>query len=284
MHQFDSGRGLPKMQKSALVIIFVLSTLYFVLSGNVQAQNLTFERANQDYQYSLSLYNQAYSDYRDARDFYLSNKTLALKEDARIKTLSMLRTRDQLLIVYLTNLRAKISETKGLSDADRGAIFGKIDTEVEWFTIHKTTYDNNDSLESLFTKSDEVKDRYKTSSSPILYESLFDISLGQEVGLRQDQETIYTTLRSTVEKDVASGTLNSNTFSRFFKDIDGVIADLKQNEDKAKTQIQLVYNNQYYTAVTGFNQATDTLTLSAKSLTQLNKFLTEVLASIKNQQ
>ena len=196
----------------------------------------------------------------------------------------MLRTRDQLLIVYLTNLRAKISETKGLSDADRGAIFGKIDTEVEWFTIHKTTYDNNDSLESLFTKSDEVKDRYKTSSSPILYESLFDISLGQEVGLRQDQETIYTTLRSTVEKDVASGTLNSNTFSRFFKDIDGVIADLKQNEDKAKTQIQLVYNNQYYTAVTGFNQATDTLTLSAKSLTQLNKFLTEVLASIKNQQ
>ena len=79
----------------------------------------------------------------------------------------------------------------------------------------------------------------------------------------------------------------SNAQSKYQNDFSNVISMtnlVSGLEDKAKTQIQLVYNNQYYTAVTGFNRATDTLTLSAKSLTQLNKFLTEVLASIKNQQ
>src|SRR6185369_830750 len=89
----------------ALVIVFGLS------SNIVSAQTFDAAKAYQDYQYSLDVYNQANTDFEDAKDFYLTNKTLTLKEDARKKLLVMLRSRDQLEIVYLTALRMKILET-----------------------------------------------------------------------------------------------------------------------------------------------------------------------------
>lgn len=271
------------MKKTALihVILVLLASIAFV--PRVVAQTFDFNKAYQDYQYALNVYQGAYADYQDSKDFYSKNPTLTLKEDARQKTLAMLKDRDRLLSVYLTMLRMKIVETSGLLPDDKNNIFGKIDPQVKWYQDHMGSYQDGDSLDTLFGKSDEAQNEYKNTTLPIIYESLFDISLGAEVGIENDMVSVYSNLKDIVNARVASGNLDINPFNRWFSDIDTTIQTLNQNNDLAKTQIAKIYG-QYYSISGSFGTSTDTLATSVKSLTQLNNFLTEVLTSLKNQQ
>ena len=260
-----------------------LCTLYYVLYTDVRAQTYDANKAYLDYQYSLDVYNQSNKTFVEAKDFYLTNKTLTLKEDARKKLLVMLRDRDELEVVYLAALRMKILETKGLTEDQKNAILLKIGTESDWYKNHEKNYGDGDPAESLFTKSEESQARHKNTTFPIVYESLFTISLGQQTSFRQDQESIYTDIRSIIDKGVADGKLDMNPFNRWFTDISLVVEQLKQNEDLSKTQIQKLYG-QYDTNSGSYNTAVETLSSSIRPLTQLNNFLIEVLTSIKNQQ
>ncbi|HET7099191.1 MAG TPA: hypothetical protein VFI61_03095 [Patescibacteria group bacterium] len=263
-------------------LIVFLSTAYSVLS-TASAQTFDAEKAYLDYQFSLTTYDKSFTEYQDARDFYLKSQTLTLKEDARIKTVKMLESRDQLEIVYLTALRMKILETKGISNDDKNRIFGNIDSEVEYYKKHIENYKDDDSLENLFNKNGEAESRYKSNTSPIIYESLFLISLGEQIGIRNDNELEYGTIKDFINSGVASGKLQMNPFNRWLGDIDSVIESLKKNESLASTQIQNIHG-QFYSVSSSYQKALDTLTVSSKLLTQLNGFLIEVLTSIKNQQ
>lgn len=271
------------MKKAALIAL-LFSFLYFIVTASVRAQTFDFNKAYQDYQYTLSIYNQSFSDYQDSRDFYLKNPTLTLKEDARQKTLTMLRNRDELMKVYLTAIRMKLTETQGLSDKDKNNIFGKIDPEVAWYTNHKSLYKDDDPLENLFGKSSESESRYKTNTSPIVYEALFDTDLGQEQGLRMRQEDIYKNLRAIINQKVSAGTLDINPFNRWFTDIENVIQNLKQNEAQSQTEIQKMYSENYVSPQSTFNSSIQPLNASVALLSQLNGFLSEVTTSIENQQ
>lgn len=194
----------------------------------------------------------------------------------------MLKSRDKMESVYLTAIRMKILETKGFSEDEKNTIFGKIDPEVKWYQDHVSSYQDGDSTDTLFSKSKEVEDRYNSTTLPIIYESLFDASLSQEVGFRKDQENIYSDLKNLINDGVNAGKLDINPFNRWFSDIDNVINTLKSNEDASKTQIQKIYSESF-SIKSGYKSATDTLVSSQTSLEQFNEFLTEVVNSIKNQ-
>lgn len=269
------------MKKTAFIVILLLTFLLGV--SMVHAQTLTFDKAYQDYQYNLTVYGQAYSDYEDAKNAYLANPTLALKEAARQKTYTMLVDRDQLMVVYLTAVRTKIVELTGLSNDDKNNIFGKIDPEVNFYANHEQNYKSDETLDQLFSDSSQSQSQYKNSTSLIVEEALFDISLGQEAGLRIAHEQIYSTLRSIIDKGVASGTLKLDPFNRWLTDIDATDATLKANESTARTQIQQIYS-QNYSFTGGYDMAIETLTSSINPLSQFNEFLTEVLNYIKSNQ
>lgn len=281
MHGFDSHRGLTKMQKAAFLILILLTFLLFV--SGVRAQTLTFDRAYRDYQFNLTTYGQAYSDYQNAKNAYLQGgKTLQLKDTATQKTLVMLRDRDQLMIVYLTALRTKIAESTGLTGDEKGGIFGKIDADVNFYTSHKANYKDDDSLDTLFIKNSESQSQYKDTTSLVVDEAVFDISLGEEVGIRLDHEKIYDALKNLIDAGVASGKLSREPFNHWLTDIDATDATLKQNEDAARTEIQKIYSQSY--SPTGSSDASlEILKSSVIPLSQLNEFLTEVVNYIKNQ-
>lgn len=268
--------------KKTVFFLLIVSTSYLILSAPVFAQTLTFERAYQDYQYSLNIYNQSYKEYEDARGFYLTNPTLSLKEEARLKTLKMLRDRSQLVIVYLTSLRAKISENVGLTDSEKASLFGKIDSEVAWYTEHKKNYGENDPLVDLFNKSGEDEAREKTFTKAIVYESLFYISLGEEVGIRNELEKIYSSLRPVIEAGSVSGKLDMNIFNRWFIDINNLLDVLKKEEAAAKTKI-LDLGKKSYSPESTYESGLEILTSSLVSLKKLNTFLIEMQTSMNNQ-
>ena len=283
MHGFDSHRGLLKMKKPVQIVLITFFII-FLSPLALYAQDFNFKKAFEDYQFSLGVYSDSFSDYQKFKDAYLKNPTLTLKEDARKKTLEMLKSRDELQKVYLTALRMRLVENNGLTTDEKVSLFTKIDSEVAWYLNHKGGYQDGDTLETLFNKSGEAESRYKSNTSQIVYESLFYISLGDEVDLRVTQEAIYKNLTDTINIGVAEGKLDINPFNRWFLDIADVIGKLKANEVLSKTSIQKMYGQSTGSPTSAYNSSLVPLTSSIKLLSQFNSFLIEVLTSIKNQQ
>lgn len=283
MRGFDSRSGLQLLMKKKLLTSLIVLGALFMFISNPKAQTLTFDRAYSDYQYNLTLYQQAYSDFQDAKNAYQINQTLALKETARQKLLAMLESRDQLMVVYLTALRTRISESTGLTNDEKDAIFVKIDAEVKFYANHKTRYGSDNDTSTLFNGNAESETQYKNTTQPIVQESLFDISLGDIVGIRTKQERVYSNLKNMIDKGVAAGTLTRDPFNNWLSDIDATDQTLISNENTAKNQIQKIYT-QNYSYQGGYQYAINTLTSSVQPLTQYNEFLNEVLNYIKSKQ
>jgi len=273
------------MKKTAFlssVFFLTLGTLYCIVSTRVYAQTFDAAKAYSDYQYQLSIYQQDYSDFLDAKTFYKENPTLQIKEDTRQKTLKMLRDRDQLMAVYLTAIRMQILQTNGFTQDQKNVIYNKIDPEIAWYQAHIKNYLDGDVLEDLFNKSDESKSRYSTNTTPIIDESLFDIGLSQEIGLRLAHQQIYSDLKNYINTQVSAGKLRIDPFNRWLNDTDAVLQQLQTNETTAESKIQLI-NSQNYNIGTTYDDSTQILTSSIGPLTQLNNYLSEMLASIQNQ-
>lgn len=272
------------MKKTVQIIIFVfvfLSTMYCVLRTSY-AQEFNSEKAYSDYVFIRSNYDTAYRNYEIAKEAYLKNDTLTLKEEARIATLEMLRSRDDLHRVYLTAIRTKVSETKGLTNDEQGGSFSRLDSEVLYYQGHKLTYTGSETLEELFKINKDVEEHYTKTTLPYIYESLFLISYGQQVGIRQDHQAIYQTLVDFLNQKIADGVLIIDPFNRWILDITGLTEELQKNENFAKVQIQKIYTEKYNAAGT-FDKAVNILSQSISNLLRLNNFTAEFLIAIDNQ-
>lgn len=269
------------MKKPALFISLII--VFFLFASPVKSQEFTFEKAYQDYTFTREVYYQSLSEYQKAKEFYLKNKTLSLKEEARKATLNFLRSRDELYRVYLTALRIKLIETRGLTKEEKDKILGNVDSEIAWYKSHKEAYKDSDILEDQFAKSKEAETRYKEDTSQIVHESLYMVSLGESISTRNDHEETYSLIRKELDGKVAEGKLRIDPFNRWLTDIDGVIANLKDNEAKSKIEINKIYAQNYTDPFKIFGEAVDILDDSIVFLNQLNNFLHELLTSYNMQ-
>lgn len=270
------------MKKTALAIVFSVLILTSIGLKTSFSQDFNFDKAYQDYIFTQSRYSEAFSDYTKARDAYQKNQTLTLKEEARLKTLEMLRRRDELLKVYLTALRIKLVEVGGLTQAEKETQFGRLDSEVAWYKDHKEAYKDSDPLETLFSKSKGAKDHYDLDTSRKIYDALFNVSLGEVTDLRLKHEEAYAGIRREIDAKVAEGKVRIDPFNRWFTDIEGVIGQLKGEEDKAKKQIVKIYTEGYTNPASVFKTSIIPFETSKNLLSTLNGFLEELLTSFNS--
>ncbi len=272
------------MKRIIVLILITISviTVFYLSVPILKAQTFDAKKAFEDYQFQQSLYLTTQAEYEDAKTFYKKNPTLQLREEARRKTLAMLKQRDQLMATYLTALRMQITETTGLTGDERNGIFGKLDPEVTWYQNHMASYQDGDELATLFAKSDESMNRYSNTTKLIVYESLFDITFSQEIGLRTDHQVVYANLKNFINDRVAEGKLTIDPFNRWLNDTDVVLASLSQNEAVARKKISNLYSANYATTQI-YNASVQILANSINPLKQLNNYLTEMLVLIESQ-
>lgn len=285
MRGFDSRSGLLKvmLKKSAWIILTSLFLLFLTPTKITFSQELTFEKAYQNYTNSQQVYSGAFSDYQKAKAFYLKNKTLALKEDARKKGFVMLIDRDEVVKAYLAAVRTKILEAKGLAQDEEDAVLRKIDSELLWYTTHKESYKDSDSLEDLFNKSKEVESRYQSNTPTVFYDALFNLSLGEVIKLRLDHEEVFASIKESLNKGVAEGKLEIDPFDRWLSEIDSLIVSLKVNESNSRKEMAKLYEESSPPPLKVFNSAIDPFLYSTALLKQFNSFLGEFLTSINSQ-
>lgn len=268
------------MKKAAAILVL---GIFLIFGANlVHAQVPSAAQAYQDYQNQLTTYDDDYANYQSAVTFYKKDPTLQLQEAARQSTLTMLKDRDQLVVVYLTAIRSQIAESSGFTNDQKNASYAKIDPEVVWYQTHIASYQTTDDLPTLFSKSGDSGNRYESQTQPIIYEALFDIGLSEEIGLRMAHEAVYNDLQNYINTLISQGKITIDPFTIWLNDTNSVLSTLTQNEATATSKISNLYTQNYSLNQT-YNSGVQVLSNSVSPLMQLNNYLTEMLTSIQNQ-
>ena len=265
------------------MITNVVGIIIGFFNFTVLAQESKFEKSYQDYVFVQSKYTESRSAYQQARDTYEKNGTLSLKENARQKTYQVLINREDLLVVYLTSLKVRLFENSGLNDASKTNLIDKIDNEIKWLNDQKNKYQELDTLEDLFNKSNETKSRYETTTSVIIYDSLFNIVYGDLDLANKDTLSVFNDLKSYIDRGVVEEKLKIDPFDKWFVDIDRLEAEIVKNQNLSVSKIGQLYS-QYNNSRRGtFESSLIPIVENIAKTIQLNEYTVELLNAIRAQ-
>ncbi len=248
--------------------------------NNIFAQELSSDTARKDYIFSEDNYKNSLSVFNLKKGSYNKNPTLSIKEEARIALLDLLIKRVNFKKSYLTFIRSKVVESKGLNNDQKGNIYSKIDPEVLYYENRAKEYISNTPLEDLINKSKEEDAKYETGTLPVIYFALGNLSLGDVVSLRNENTVIYKTLRTEAENLVKLGRADQFLFDRWFKDIDLELNKIIDIENMAKKQNELVFDKDTYKIDKAYEDTIETISPVKSNLLQLNQFIKELEITI----
>lgn len=247
---------------------------------NIFAQDLTTQKAFNDYLFAQDNYRTSLSTYNLKKDSYLKNPTLSLKEELRLVTYDFLSKRNDYKRTYLTVVRTRTTELTGITKDEKETVFTKIDPEVVWYEKRKNEVKSTDSLEDLLNKSKEEDSRYQTDTLPIIYFSLSNISLSSVIELKTDHINLYEKLKKEADELVKLGRADSSLFERWYKDIDNELAKINDIEKLTRVEIQKIFSADNYQIKKSYEKVAEILSPSKLNLLQLNKFISELELTI----
>lgn len=248
--------------------------------NNIYAQELSSDTTRKDYIFSEDNYKNSLSLFNLKKGSYNKNPTLSIKEEARIALLDLLIKRVNFKKSYLTFIRSKVVESKGLNNDQKSTVYSKIDPEVLYYENRTKEYVPNTPLEDLINKSKEEDTKYETGTLPVIYFALGNLSLGDVVSLRNENTVIYKTLRAEAENLVKLGRVDQYLFDRWFKDIDLELNKIIDIENRAKKQNELVFDKDTYKVDKAYEDAVETISPVKSNLLQLNQFIKELEITI----
>lgn len=214
-----------------LLSLLLISTL-FVFPLGVSSQDFDYKKSYEDYLFALDAYRKEHTEFKNARDFYLQTKTLGLKEAARKETFDMLLAREELVAVYLITLRMKLIDTPDHPGTEKGDILGDLLPESKWFRDYKSTYQkDDDTIETLFGKSEEANDEYEKRTKPLIYKTLGTIAFSKYLDVKISHENIYKEIKPQI--DALEGARRA-LFDRWVTDTDSEFQKVTDIEIAAK--------------------------------------------------
>lgn len=237
---------------------------------------LSYQKAFQDYTYTRDVYNQKLADFNKKKNAYLKNRTLSLKEEARLSLYDFLVARNDYIISYITSLRSRTVESQGLTGEQKTSNIDKIDTQVRWYQEHKNVFGKENSLEELLSKSAEEDTQWQQATSPSMYFVLSYLTLGDTIDLRSQNVNIYNNLKNEADTLISLGRADSSLFERWFKDIEGEITNNKSIEEKTIKAINKMTAAQVSSQKRSFNETLSVLKPAKTSLLKLNNFIYEL--------
>lgn len=251
-------------------------TIWQLNPDNVKAQEFTFQKSREDYIFSEDNYRSDLNDFNLKKASYNKNPTLSLKEEFRLSTYEFIGIRNLLVKNYLTMLRTKTVESKGIESSLKESIYSKLDPEVVWYEGRKNNYDLSNTIEDIIRKSKEEDERYQTSTLPVIYYSLAHISLGESKTSKNKHVEIYNKLKSEANTLVSLGRADAKLFERWFKDIELELNKIEEIEKTTLNQINIIFDADEYKRDAGYENAIEELTPVKSNLLKLNGFIMEL--------
>lgn len=251
-------------------------TIWQLNPNNVKAQEFTFQKSREDYVFSEDNYRSDLNDFNSKKASYNKNPTLSLKEEFRLSTYKFVGTRNLLVKNYLTMIRIKTVESKGIESSLKESIYSKVDPEVVWYGSRKNNYDLSNTIEDIIRKSKEEDERYQTSTLPIIYYTLANISLGESKTSKNKHIEIYNKLKNEANNLVSLGRADAKLFERWFKDIELELTKIEEIEKTTLARINIIFDADEYKRDGGYKNAIEELNQAKSNLLRLNDFIMEL--------
>lgn len=255
----------------------VLNFSFWQLNPSVvSAQDFNFAKAREDYVFSDDKFKLDLFDFNLKKAAYQKNPTLSLKEELRLATYKFVGSKNNLIKSYLTMIRIKVLESKGLSNPQKEVLYSKIDPEVVWFDDRKNKYELSNILEDIIRKTKEEDEKYTTQTIPVIYYSLAFTSLGDSISIKDKHIKNYELLKNEANELVNLGRADEELFERWFKDIDNELVIIDGIEKSTLSEIDKIFGEDVYRRQSGYENAIETLTPIKQNLLRLNGFLMEL--------
>ncbi|MEK7168769.1 MAG: TspO/MBR family protein [Patescibacteria group bacterium] len=255
----------------------VLNFSFWQLNPSVvSAQDFNFAKAREDYVFSDDKFKLDLFDFNLKKAAYQKNPTLSLKEELRLATYKFVGSRNNLIKSYLTMIRIKVLESKGLSNPQKETLYSKIDPEVVWFDDRKNKYELSNTLEDIIRKTKEEDQKYSDETTPVIYYSLAFTSLGDSITIKNKHIKIYELLKNEANELVTLGRADAELFERWFKDIDNELVIIDGIEKSTLSEIDKIFGEDVYRRQSGYEDAIETITPIKQNLLRLNGFIMEL--------
>jgi hypothetical protein len=266
------------MKKISLILTSII--LIFCFTSIIKAQDFDYTRAYQDYVYNYDLYKKAHAEYDLKRSQYLQTGTLASQQEAQKATAAMLQARDQVLITYLTAIRLKMAETKGIDTTQRETYYSLIDGDVGFYTTHKANVSSAASLEDLTKDSTLAANQYKKSTELTVIKSLTLVSNGKIDNFQNQTNDIISALEGKINQIRANGDKKTDDPQRWILEVKNRVNRSTDKETEASALINKIKVDDK-TKNTAFNQAQGKLAEGLQYLKEANSFLKQIIVNIK---
>lgn len=269
-----------KISNPGIILSIFLLILFGYFLSAVSAQEFDYPKSYQDFAYNLSLHDQQKSVYQKVRSEYLQFNTLISKETIQQETLKLLLVRDEVIKTYLTSLRMKIRELKGLSDSEKEGFYSRIDSEYKYFEEHKNQLSSAGSLDDLVEDSEEALERYDKTSKNVVFYSLIGIASGKNSYLRTEIEKQIYLIKSKISEIRVNGDKDVSLIERSITDLENKILRSKEKDSQALNTVNQIKS--FERDKEGiYSEALQETQNSFSYIKEVNNYLLEIIKQIK---
>jgi len=268
-----------------ILIVVMLALFVNVIAAPVQytsaQEDFDFTKAYEDYTFSLDEYRKAEAGYQLKRSEYLRHDTLSSKNEAIDATRGFLKSRDQVVIAYLTALRKKFDETPGMSGSEKEPYFAKVDSEVSWHQEHKDRVDTAVTLDDFVDDSKEASDQY-SKTELVAYEVLTAVSTGKLNSLRGPQGELVGQTNSKISGIRQAGDKDTSIVEKWILDADNEMVRAEEKMDTARAIIvEMKERLKSGEKRSKFNSSQAKMSEAHQHTKEANRFLGEIIIEIK---
>ena len=256
-------------------------------SPAVVEENDEFDEAYTSYLKGVEEYQIVHNEYILRRSQYLNFKTLKSQQDAHDATVKMLQARDNVVIIYLVALKARLQEAIGIAPARSEGLKIRIDEERGWFTEHRNEVSSAGTLDDLVSDSNEAEKHF-LSVEPLFYEILSVIAQGRITDFTERTDELTMQVDAKVEQirsdDRSEYTFSSDKFSvldRWMFEAENRVTRSKEKQIEADVNILDYSRKRGGSIISNYNSISSTLGEAQLFLKEANTFLKEIIREIK---
>lgn len=258
------------------LILLCFSSLVFsqesTPSGGFKPPSFDYSKAYQDYIYNLNLYRQAYQKFVLAKNEYLSYKTLTSETNALETTKEMLEARSQAIIVYLTALKMRLSETTGVLNYQSNLRFVELMKNIDTFETQKNLFPAAATLKDLLKVSSQFENQY-SKTEVLTYNTLFTVVSGKENNLRDQIQFQITKLEQKLAQMSKEGLKDTLRAERWLLEAKNKITLSQQKQDEANKNLSKLTPQQ--------KDKNKVFAESQLMLEESNQYLKEAISNLK---
>lgn len=271
------------MRKLALTLTFVIS-VFGLTASSTHAQEFNFEKAYSDYVYTTEVYRKAHANYLLAKSQYVQAQTLTAQTQAQQATVSMLQSRDDVVITYMRALRMRILEAPGLDELTKQDLFARIDSEIAWYETHKAGISSAGTLTDLEDDSDEASKRFARISSILAYEVLATIPIGKVQSHYSEMDSLLSEIKQKIEAIRQKGDHDTADTERWVLESENKLARSREKQVAVQANINILQSGDFKgSGSTYYEQTITSLQEANQFLREVNRYFQEILRVIKTE-